>query len=82
LVPADVRQSFEANLFSGETGLEDGHDPNLQDISDFLKKTNIFHILIPQDQHATIRSRLRRMNMTREHLFPGLDGIASSYWQE
>jgi hypothetical protein len=82
LVPADVRQSFEANLFSSATGLIEGHGPNLKEITDFLNKTNIFQILIPKAQHSTIRSHLRRMNMTREHLFPGLDGVASSYWQE
>ncbi|HVU37448.1 MAG TPA: FRG domain-containing protein [Opitutales bacterium] len=82
LIPFDVRQSFEANFYSPATGLEEGHDPNLSEITDFLSKTNIFKIMISQDQHSTIRSNLRRMNMTREHLFPGLDGLAMSFWQE
>jgi hypothetical protein len=50
--------------------------------ADFPKKLNFFRIIIPKQQHAQIRTQLRRMNMTREHLFPGLDGTAMSFWQE
>lgn len=82
LIPFDVHRSFGDNLFSATTGLLDGHDTNLKDAADYLKKLNFFRIIIPKGQHAKIRRQLRRMNMTREHLFPGLDGTATSFWQE
>lgn len=81
LIPLNTSGTFGDNLKSNETGLGLGHDPWIKTLPDFTAKTNVFKILIPLNQHAGIRKQLRKMNLTSEHLFPGLDGIASSYWQ-
>lgn len=82
LIPFDVSKSFWENLVSPQTGLSDGHNTNLPDFTWYLKQLNFFRILIRKPQHSAIRRQLRQMNITREQLFPGIDGMAESFWQE
>ncbi|HTI73173.1 MAG TPA: hypothetical protein VMF06_24580 [Candidatus Limnocylindria bacterium] len=82
LIPFDVSCSFMDNFLSVNTGLLDGQDTNLPDFKAYLKQLNFFKIKIPIRHHSKIRRQLRRMNITREQLFPGIDGMAMSFWQE
>ena len=82
LIPFDVSKSFRENLLSGAPALRGAQDEQMKDFKDSLVKRDIFRIVLPKTQHREIRKELRRMNMTREHLFPGLDGLAMSFWQE
>jgi hypothetical protein len=44
-VPYDVSQSFIENLFSAETGLEEGHDTNLSRFREYIAQLNYFSIV-------------------------------------
>ncbi|HEY7288423.1 MAG TPA: FRG domain-containing protein [Vicinamibacterales bacterium] len=48
----------------------------LGDSGDFIRKYRV-----PYSERAVILERLRRMNVTREQLFPGMDGFAQSFQQ-
>lgn len=82
LMPFDVSRPLMDNLDSEATGLHINHNTNLSDSAAYLTQLNFFFIKIPHTQHSNIRRHLRRMNITAEHLFPGLDGLATSFWQE
>jgi len=81
LIPFDVSKPFRDNLLTG-TYLRGAEAIEMTDFNESLEKRDIFKFIIPIEQHAKIRRQLRRMNMTREHLFPGLDGLARSFRQE
>jgi hypothetical protein len=82
MIPLDVDFPFMENLTSQETGIFRWNQPGFQSAEEFLTKTDVFRVVIDRGQHAEIRRNLRRMNVTAEHLFPGLDGLAKSFWQE
>ncbi len=82
LIPFDVSKPFRENLLVGAPALRGAQAEEIKDFKDALVKRDIFRIVIPKAQHPGIRRELRRMNLTREHLFPGLDGLATSFWQE
>ena len=62
LCPGDITAPFEDNLKATENGL----------------KENVQKIVISHDCQIEILERLRRMNVDRTTLFPGLDGFARS----
>ena len=62
LCPGDITAPFEDNLRAVENGL----------------KENVHKIIITHDSQTEILERLRRMNVDRTTLFPGLDGFARS----
>lgn len=66
LVPRDLSISFMSNL---RATVDLDHPSNLR------------VILLRADQRARALEQLRRMNITRASLFPGLDGFAQSFRQ-
>lgn len=66
LVPLDVAKSFMHNLFGSVDG---GEAPGY---------VHRFEIFVTQEFLLAALSELRRMNITRVSLFPGLDGLAKS----
>jgi hypothetical protein len=81
LIPYNIRQPLLNNLISNKIGLSNP-DQKFDIPSMFWKQSNIFKVMIPKSLHSEIRKHLRKMNLTSEHLFPGIDGLAKSFWQE
>jgi hypothetical protein len=52
---------------------------NLEALGDF--GDNVLQFTVPYAQRGRILERLRLMNITREQLFPGMDGFAQSFQQ-
>lgn len=90
VAPLDIRKSFEGNLLSladyGEstvsldsllTANTKQYDPKTGEVSIDLDAV-VVKIVIPSSEIHEIRRDLKRMNVTYETLFPGLEGYARS----
>ena len=85
LVPLDIGISFQENLFDG-LGLQPSEPPtectDLAVVACALRhRAHIIKIRIPQSynqDHRTLLSHLKMMNITEATVFPGLDGYARS----
>ncbi len=91
VAPLDIRKSFEGNLLSLAdfsesvvsldsllTANAKQYDPNSGEVTIDLGAV-VVKIVIPSSEIHEIRRDLKRMNVTYETLFPGLEGGVSPY---
>jgi hypothetical protein len=73
------RLSIQQGEFLVPLNANTSFSDNLEALGDF--GDNVLQFTVPYAQRGRILERLRLMNITREQLFPGMDGFAQSFQQ-